>query len=68
MQNKDQASPQQIKQHITSVFDTVASGYDNPSTRFFYFCADKMLDILEPKQNTRLLDIATGTGGNFPQF
>ncbi len=58
----EQPSAEQVKQQITTVFNTVASGYDNPSTRFFYFCADKMLDILQPKQNTRLLDIATGTG------
>jgi len=51
-----------IKKNITALFDLVADGYDNPSTRFFTFCADKMLDILQPRQNTRLLDIATGTG------
>lgn len=55
-------SPIEIKKNITKIFDIVADGYDNPSTRFFTFCADKMLDILQPKQNTRLLDIATGTG------
>ena len=62
METNTPPTPEQVKQRITDVFDTVATGYDNPSTRFFYFCADKMLDILEPKQNTRLLDIATGTG------
>jgi len=62
MANESQPDTAQIKQHITSIFDIVADGYDNPSTRFFNFCADKMLDILQPKQNSRLLDIATGTG------
>lgn len=55
-------SPDEIKKNIAALFDTVADGYDNPSARFFTFCADKMLDILQPKKNTRLLDIATGTG------
>lgn len=57
-----QITAEEIKKDITSLFNIVADGYDNPSTRFFTFCADKMLDILQPKQNTRLLDIATGTG------
>lgn len=61
MKNK-QLTEDDIKQNITALFNIVADGYDNPSTRFFTFCADKMLDILQPKQNTRLLDIATGTG------
>lgn len=52
----------EIKKHVTHIFNTVATGYDNPSTRFFTFCADKMLGILQPEPDTRLLDIATGTG------
>jgi len=52
----------QIKKNITGIFNVVADGYDNSSTRFFTFCADKMLEILQPKPNTKLLDIATGTG------
>jgi ubiquinone/menaquinone biosynthesis C-methylase UbiE len=55
-------SEDDIKKHITGIFNTVASGYDNTSTRFFNLSAEKMLDILHPKQNARLLDIATGTG------
>jgi len=62
MSDEIQTSPEDIKQQISSLFNIVADGYDNPSTRFFQFCADKMLDILQPEQNTRLLDIATGTG------
>ena len=57
-----QPTSDDIKQNITALFNIVAEGYDNPSTRFFTFCADKMLDILQPKQNTRLLDVVTGTG------
>jgi len=44
------------------VFDTVADGYDREVLRFFPFCADKMLDILQPLSGWHLLDIATGTG------
>jgi len=62
MPTETQTSPEDIKQQISSLFNIVADGYDNPSTRFFQFCADKMLDILQPEQGTRLLDIATGTG------
>jgi len=62
MSTETQPTTEDIKQQISSLFNIVADGYDNPSTRFFHFCADKMLDILQPKQNTRLLDIATGTG------
>jgi len=51
-----------IKRNITALFNLVADGYDNPSTRFFSYCANKMLDILQPGKNTLLLDIATGTG------
>ena len=60
--NTTEPTTEDIKQNITALFNIVAEGYDNPSTRFFSFCADKMLDILKPKKNTLLLDIATGTG------
>jgi len=62
MTSEPQPTPEDIKQQISSLFNIVADGYDNPSTQFFQFCADKMLEILQPTQNTRLLDIATGTG------
>ena len=50
------------KQAITSVFDLVASRYDNPSLRFFPLCADKMVDYAKIKPGNKVLDIATGTG------
>lgn len=55
-------SPEEIKQRTSGLFNIIAHGYDNPSSRFFQFCADKLLDILQPEPNTYLLDIATGTG------
>lgn len=50
------------KQNIANVFDLVACGYDNPATRFFPFCGDRLISKLKPSANTRLLDIASGTG------
>ena len=46
----------------TRVFDSVADGYDREILRFFPFCADKMLEILQQVSGGRLLDIAMGTG------
>lgn len=50
------------KQAITSVFDLVATKYDNPSLRFFPFCADKLVDYAKIKPSQKVLDVATGTG------
>ncbi len=50
------------KQVITSNFNLVASGYDNPAQRYFPMCADRMAEYLKPKPGNRILDIATGTG------
>ena len=47
---------------VAQAFDTVAEGYDREVLRFFPFCADKMLQILQPMPGWHLLDIATGTG------
>ena len=54
--------PQQIKANIKSIFDLVANGYDNPSMRFFPFTADRIVDLLRVVPDSRVLDIATGTG------
>ncbi len=50
------------KQAITSIFNLVASKYDNPSLRFFPACADKMMEHINIKPGNQVLDIATGTG------
>jgi ubiquinone/menaquinone biosynthesis C-methylase UbiE len=50
------------KQGVRAVFDSVASGYDDPALRFFPFCADRMVSYLRPEQGWRILDVATGTG------
>ncbi len=50
------------KQAITQVFDLVATKYDNPSLRFFSFCADKLVDYAKISPKQKVLDVATGTG------
>ncbi len=52
----------QQKKHTQQIFDRVAKGYDNPSTRFFPLCAARLVDTLKPLPGSRVLDIATGTG------
>ncbi len=53
---------EQFKQRVKATFDLVASGYDNPSQRYFPFCADRMIHKLNLKPGEKVLDIATGTG------
>lgn len=53
---------EQHKQRISTVFDTISSGYDDPVLRFFPFCADRMVSILQPEKGWKVLDVATGTG------
>lgn len=50
------------KKAVTSVFNLVSKLYDNPSLRFFPFCADKIVDHAKIKPGQKVLDIATGTG------
>lgn len=50
------------KQKVISVFDEVASGYDNPALRFFPFSAERALGHLNPRPGSKILDAATGTG------
>jgi len=44
------------------VFNIVAAGYDNPASRFFPFCADRLVVRLNPAPGCKILDVATGTG------
>jgi ubiquinone/menaquinone biosynthesis C-methylase UbiE len=50
------------KQDVAAVFNTVAERYDNPSMRFFPFCADRLIAHLHPHPGSKILDVATGTG------
>ena len=50
------------KTAIAQVFNLVSKLYDNPSLRFFPFCADKMVDYAKIKRGQKVLDVATGTG------
>jgi len=55
-------STEQQKHQVREVFETVASVYDNPATRFFPFTADRLLGYVKPRPGTRVLDVTTGTG------
>jgi ubiquinone/menaquinone biosynthesis C-methylase UbiE len=50
------------KQQITKVFNTVAKEYDSAALRFFPLTADSMVNVLQPRQDWKVLDVATGTG------
>lgn len=55
-------NPDQIKQAIRQTFDITASGYDNPTMRYFPFNADQLAMSLKPVRGEKILDVATGTG------
>ena len=50
------------KKQVQQLFDRIAPVYDNPATRFFPFCADRLVTYVKPKPGSKVLDIATGTG------
>jgi len=47
---------------VAAAFNRVAAGYDNPASRFFPFCADRLIVQLNPARGSKILDVATGTG------
>lgn len=53
---------EQRRQVVRRIFEDIAAGYDNPATRFFPFCADRLASFVKPLPGTRVLDVATGTG------
>jgi ubiquinone/menaquinone biosynthesis C-methylase UbiE len=50
------------KDQVRRVFDSLAPVYDSPATRFFPFCADRLVNYLRPRPGSKVLDVATGTG------
>lgn len=56
------ADAQQHKQQVRRVFDSLAPVYDSPATRFFPFCADRLVSYVRPRPGSKVLDVATGTG------
>ena len=50
------------KQAVSTIFNTVAAGYDNPALRWFPVTADTIVDLIKPAPGTTFLDVATGTG------
>lgn len=53
---------QKTKHDVIATFDLIADRYDNPSMRFFAFCADRLITYLRPHPGSKVLDVATGTG------
>jgi ubiquinone/menaquinone biosynthesis C-methylase UbiE len=50
------------RMQVAAAFNRVAAGYDNPASRFFPFCADRLIFRLKPARGSKILDVATGTG------
>ncbi len=50
------------KKQLRQLFDSIAPACDGPATRFFPFCADRLVDYVRPKPGAKVLDIATGSG------
>jgi arsenite methyltransferase len=50
------------KQQVQQIFASIAPAYDCPATRFFPFCADRLVSYVKPKPGSKVLDVATGTG------
>jgi ubiquinone/menaquinone biosynthesis C-methylase UbiE len=56
------AEAEKHKQSVRRAFEGLAAGYDNPATRFFPFCADRLVNFVQPAPGSKVLDVATGTG------
>lgn len=54
--------PSEIEAKVRAVFDTVASGYDHPGSRWFDQTAQAIADVAKLAPGQRALDVATGTG------
>jgi ubiquinone/menaquinone biosynthesis C-methylase UbiE len=55
-------NPWEHKEQLRRTFGGIAPLYDSPATRFFPFCADRLVSYVRPRPGTRVLDVATGTG------
>jgi len=56
------ADENEIKQKVTDNFDVIADCYNHTALRFFPLCADRLVKIIKPASNNKILDVATGTG------
>jgi ubiquinone/menaquinone biosynthesis C-methylase UbiE len=54
--------PEARKAQLRRAFAGIAPLQDAPATRFFPFCADRLVSYVRPRPGTRVLDVATGTG------
>lgn len=55
-------------QQVRQMFDALAGSYDSPATRFFPFCADRLVNFVKPRPGGKVLDVATGTGAAAVSF
>lgn len=55
-------SSQKFTAKVKDVFNTVATGYDNPSLRFFVASAEHLTTLLTLSGDEQVVDIACGTG------
>jgi len=47
---------------VAALFDRLADSYDGAATRFFPFCADRLVDRMGLRPGLKVLDVGTGTG------
>lgn len=47
---------------VAALFDRLADSYDGAATRFFPFCADRLVDSMGLRPGLKVLDVGTGTG------
>ena len=52
----------EIKKSVSDNFNVIADCYNHTALRFFPFCADRLVEIVKPKTDYKILDVATGTG------
>jgi O-methyltransferase/aklanonic acid methyltransferase len=50
------------KRSVAAVFDSGASTYDRVGSRFFSHFGQRLVEIVQPKEGSRVLDVATGRG------
>jgi ubiquinone/menaquinone biosynthesis C-methylase UbiE len=53
---------QTMKAALKETFDTVSEGYDGPALKFFLRSAENLAELLGPKGDEHVLDVACGTG------
>jgi ubiquinone/menaquinone biosynthesis C-methylase UbiE len=50
------------KRRVAVTYNLASAGYDQEAVRFFPFCADRLVELINLQPGQRVLDVATGTG------